>query len=127
VSGHWRLVARNTAWIVTITIPVGGAILYAYNVAQAGSFLYGVGTGLLSLITMAFSVSLLTGRSRRIRVIGAFSFVVRYGLVVGILGVPAYLELWPILGMLGGFAGVYLLENVVLLRGMMRAVGEARV
>ena len=76
---------------------------------------------------MAFSVSLLTGRSRRIRVIGAFSFVVRYGLVVGILGVPAYLELWPILGMLGGFAGVYLLENVVLLRGMMRAVGEARV
>jgi hypothetical protein len=127
VSGHWRLVARNTAWIVALTIPVGGTIFYAYNMAHAGSFLYGVGTGLLSLVTMAFSVSLLTGPSKRIRMIGAFSFIVRYGFVVAILGVPAYLELWPIVGMLGGFAGVYLLENVILLPGMMRAVGEARV
>lgn len=76
---------------------------------------------------MALTVSLLTGRSRVVRVIGAVSFVVRYGFVVLILGIPAYLGLWPVVGMLGGFAGVYLLENVILLPGMMRAVGEARV
>jgi hypothetical protein len=109
-----------------MSIPVGGAIFYVYNLAHAGSFLYGVGTGLFSLVTMAFTVSMLTGPSRRIRIIGAFSFLMRYGFVVGILGVPAYLELWPVVGMLGGFAGVYLLENVILLPGMMRAVGEAR-
>jgi len=115
------------AWIVALAIPVGAAIFYVYSEVHAGGFLYGVGTGILSLVSMAFTVSLLTGPSRTIRVIGALSFVVRYGFVVGILGVPAYLELWPVVGMLGGFAGVYLLENIVLLPGMMRAVGEARV
>lgn len=127
MSSHWRLVARNTAWIAALAIPAGGAILYAYSEAHAGSFLYGVMTGILSLVSMALTVSLLTARSRRVRVIGAVSFVVRYGFVVVILGVPAYLELWPVVGMLGGFAGVYLLENIILLPGMMRAVGEARV
>ncbi|CAA9441599.1 MAG: hypothetical protein AVDCRST_MAG14-7 [uncultured Rubrobacteraceae bacterium] len=127
MSSHWRLVARNTAWIIALAIPVGAAIFYIYSEAHAGGFLYGVGTGVLSLVSMALTVSLLTGRSRVVRVIGAVSFVVRYGFVMLILGVPAYLGLWPVVGMLGGFAGVYLLENVILLPGMMRAVGEARV
>lgn len=127
MSGHWRLVVRNMIWIVALTIPIGGAIFYAYGQAHAGGFLFGVGMGILSLVSMAYAVSLLTGGSRLVRVIGAVSFVVRYGFVVVALGVPAYLGLWPVVGMLGGFAGVYLVENIVLLPGMMRAVGEARV
>ena len=48
-------------------------------------------------------------------VIGAFSFAGRCLLAAGALGVPAYLGLWPVLPMLGGFAGVYLAENIVLM------------
>ncbi len=39
----------------------------------------------------------------------------RYGFVVAALGIPAYLGLWPVLTMLGGFAAVYLAENILLL------------
>jgi hypothetical protein len=35
------------------------------------------------------------------------------------LGVPAYLDLWPVVAMLAGFVGVYLAENVVLLPGVL--------
>jgi len=52
--------------------------------------------------------------------VGAFSFVARCGLAAGALGVPAYLGLWPVLPMLGGFAGVYLAENIVLMPGALK-------
>jgi hypothetical protein len=59
-------------------------------------------------------------------VMWAGSFVVRYGFVAVALGLPAYLDLWPVVAMLGGFAGVYLAENAVLLSGVMRATSNAR-
>jgi hypothetical protein len=52
--------------------------------------------------------------------VGAFSFVARCGLAAGALGVPAYLGLWPVLPMLGGFAGVYLAENILLMPGAIK-------
>ena len=44
--------------------------------------------------------------------IGAGSFVARLVFAAAVLGIPAYLELWPVLPMLAGFAGVYVAENV---------------
>ena len=52
--------------------------------------------------------------------VGAFSFAGRCLLAAGALGVPAYLGLWPVLPMLGGFAGVYLAENIVLMPGALK-------
>ena len=116
MSGHWRLAVRSAAWVVALAVPIGAAIVYVYGVNHAGAFYYGVGTGILSFVSTALTVSLLVGRSMKGgMMIGAASFGARYGFAAGALGVPAYLGLWPVVAMLGGFAGVYLAENVVLL------------
>ena len=131
MSGHWRLALRCAAWAVVLAIPAAVAITYLYGGAHAGAFLYGVGTGILSFVSTALTVSLLAGRSRAAgMVIGGISFVARYGFAAVALGVPAYLGLWPVVAMLGGFGGVYLAESAVLLPGMMmtrsarRSVGK---
>ncbi len=127
MSGHWRLAVRGAAFMVILAVPVGVAIFYLFGESFALAFLYGVGTGIVSFASTALTVSLLTGRSRMGGlVIGGVSFVARYGFAAVALGVPAYLGLWPVVPMLGGFAGVYLAENVVLLPGVMRATKNVR-
>ncbi len=127
MSDHWRLAVRGAASMVVLAVPVAVAIFYLYGVAYAGAFLYGVGTGILSFVSTALTVSLMPGSSTVHGVVmWAGSFVARYGFVAAALGVPAYLGLWPVVAMLGGFAGVYLAENIVLLPGVMRATNNAR-
>ncbi len=46
--------------------------------------------------------------------VGGASFAARMGFATVALGVPAYLDLWPVVIMLAGFASVYLAENVLL-------------
>jgi hypothetical protein len=124
MSAHWRLAVRNAIWIVALAVPGGVAISYVYGGAYAGAFFYGVGVGITSLVSTALTVSLLTRRSHVWRVMGVASFVARYGFALGALGVPAYLGLWPAVTMFGGFAGVYLVENIVLVPGMLRTVSN---
>ena len=93
-----------------------GVVLWSlYGASYAGPFLYGVGVGLVSFVSMAATVSMLTRRSPTWVALGVASFLPRYGFVVAALGIPAYLGLWPVLTMLGGFAAVYLAENILLL------------
>jgi hypothetical protein len=114
--------------MVALAIPVAVAIFCFYGAAHAGAFLHGVGTGILSFASTALTVSLMPVRSTVHGVVmWAGSFVARYGFVTVALGVPAYLGLWPVVAMLAGFAGVYLAENVVLLPGVMRAIGTPSV
>ncbi len=121
MSPHWRLAVWHAAWVSVGAALVGVVVWLLYGEAYAGSFLYGVGVGIVSFVSTAFSVSMLTGRSKASdMVICASSFVARYGFVAVALGVPAYLGLWPVVPMLLGCAGVYLAENVVLLPGVMR-------
>ena len=121
MSDHWRLAFRCAGWIVALMVPIAALLLYLYGVAHAEAFAYGVGIGLLSLLSMALTVSLLWGRSMTLgMIVGALSFVARCGFAAGALGVPAYLGLWPVLPMLGGFAGVYLAENIVLMPGALK-------
>src|ERR671920_2582412 len=97
-------------------VPVAVLLLYFYGMGHAEAFAYGVGIGLISLLSTAVTVSLLWGPNMTLgMMVGAFSFVARCGLAAGALGIPAYLGLWPALPMLGGFAGGYLVENIVLM------------
>ena len=121
MSDHWRLAFRCAGWIFALMIPIAALLLYLYGVAHAEAFAYGVGLGLLSLLSTAVTVSLLWGRSMTLgMIVGALSFVGRCGFAAGALGVPAYLGLWPVVPMLGGFAGVYLVENIVLMPGALK-------
>ena len=125
MSAHWRLAARGATSMVVLAVPVAGAIYYFYGAAHAGGFLHGVGTGILSFGSTALTVSLMPVNSTVHGVVmWVGSFLARYGFVAVALGVPAYLGLWPVAAMLGGFVGVYLVENVVLLSGVMGATSN---
>ena len=121
MSPHWQLAFRYAAWVSVGAALVGVVVWFLYGEAYAGAFLYGVSVGVVSFVSTAFSVSMLTGRSKASdMVICAASFVARYGFVAVALGVPGYLDLWPVVPMLIGCVGVYLAENVMLLPGVMR-------
>jgi len=121
MGDHWRLAFRCAGLIVALMTPVAALLLYFYGFAHAEAFGYGVGIGLVSLLSTALTVSLLWGPSMTLgMMVGAFSFAARCGLAAGALGIPAYLGLWPVLPMLGGFAGVYLVENIVLMPGALK-------
>ncbi len=121
MSDHWRLAVRGATCMVALVVPVGIVIFYVYGGDHALSFLYGVGTGIVSFASTALTVSLLMGRSKMGgMVIGGSSFAARYGFAAVALGVPAYLGLWPVVPMLGGFAGVYLAETMVVVLGALR-------
>lgn len=115
MSAHWRLALRCAAWVAVLAVLAAAIVFYLYDGAQAGALLYGAGAGLVSFVSMAFTVSWLTARSRIWQAMGVASFVARYGFVVVALAVPAYLGLWPAVAMIGGFGGVYLAENLVFL------------
>jgi hypothetical protein len=121
MGDHWRLAFRCVGWIIALMAPVAALLLYIYGLAHAEAFGYGVGIGLVSLLSTALTVSLLWGPSMTLgMMVGACSFAARCGLAAGALGLPAYLGLWPVLPMLGGFAGVYLVENIVLMPGALK-------
>ena len=121
MGDHWRLAFRCAGWIIALMVPVAALLLYTYGIAHAEAFGYGVGIGLVSLLSTALTVSLLWGPNMTLgMMVGAFSFAARCGLAAGALGIPAYLDLWPVLPMLGGFAGVYLIENIVLMPGALK-------
>ena len=95
---------------------IGGVVTPLYGVDDAGAFVYGVGTAALSFVSTALTVSLFSGRSAAAGVmIGAGSFVVRFAFAAAVLGIPAYLGLWPVVPMLIGFAGTYVAENVAIM------------
>jgi hypothetical protein len=116
MSAHWRLAVWYAAWVSAGAALVGVVIWFLCGGAYAWAFLYGASVGIASFVSTALTVSLLTGHSKVFgMMIGAASFVARYGFAAVALGVPAYLDLWPVVAMLGGFAGGYLAENVMLL------------
>ena len=124
MSGHWRLALRCAAWMVALAIPAGAVVYYLYGAAHAAALLYGVGVGVVSFVSTALTVTLLTGRSTTGgMLVGGSSFAVRYGFAAGALGLPAYLGLWPVVAMLGGFVAVYVVETVVLVPWALRALG----
>ena len=112
MSDHWRVALRYAAWILAAAILISAALLLVYGAGHAWSFFYGAGTAVLSFLSTALTISLFAGRSMAAGVmIGAGSFVARLVFAAAVLGIPAYLGLWPVVPMLAGFAGVYVAEN----------------
>jgi hypothetical protein len=123
MTGHWRLAVRCAAWMFLLAAAVAGVILYLGGEGAALAFGYGAGVGLLSFVSTALTVTLLTGRSKVVGVIlGVGSFVARYAFVAVALGVPMYRDFWPALPALGGFAGVYFAETVFLVPWSIRTM-----
>ena len=115
MSPHWRLAVVYAASVVVVSLLVGFPVFLVYGGGYSVALLYGAFIGVLSFVSTAFTVSLLTGSSTSIgMVIGGLSFAARLGFAAVALGVPAYLNLWPEVIMLAGFATVYLAENVLL-------------
>jgi MFS family permease len=121
---HWRIAIRYVVLVSVGALVAGVAIWLSYGASYAWAFIYGVAMGLLSFASMAVTVSMLTERSTAAMMLGAGSFVARCVFAAVTLGIPAYLSLWPVLAMLGGFAVVYLAENVLLLLMMPRKISR---
>lgn len=124
MGAHWRLAFVCALWTSGLAVPVVALVWYLYGGSHAGAFSYGVGVGILSFVSTAVTVSWLTRGSRGWVLAGSGSFVARYGFIGVALGVPAYLELWPALAMLAGFAGVFVAENVVLVPVALKMAGN---
>ena len=113
MSDHWRLALWYAAWLLGFAALISAALFLVYGGVHAWSFLYGAGAAVLSFVSTALTISLFAGRSMAAGVmIGGASFVVRLVFAAAVLGIPAYLGLWPVVPMLAGFAGVYIAENV---------------
>jgi F0F1-type ATP synthase assembly protein I len=97
MSDHWRVALRYAAWILAAAVLISGALFLLYGESHAWSFFYGAGAAILSFVSTALTISLFAGRSMAAGVlIGAGSFVVRLAFAVAVLGIPAYLGLWPV-------------------------------
>ncbi|WP_273843292.1 hypothetical protein [Rubrobacter calidifluminis] len=114
MTDQWRLALGYALRVSVVAVVVGAGLVYVYGVVVAGAFEYGVGVGLVSLISTALTVTLLTTSSWLGRGCGVGSFFLRYGFDALALGIPAFLGLWPVVAMLSGFTMVYLAEIVLL-------------
>jgi hypothetical protein len=127
MSDHWRIALRYAAWILAGVVVISGLLFVVYGAGHAWSFFYGAGTALVSFVSTAVTISLFAGRSMAAGVmIGAGSFVARLVFAAAVLGIPAYLGLWPVVPMLAGFAGVYVAENVAATIRVARGRDEMR-
>jgi hypothetical protein len=123
MSDHWRLAFRCAACMALLAAIAVAVISYLYDWDSAVAFGYGAGVGLSSFVSTAATVSLLTGRSKVVGVVlGVGTFVARYAFVAVALGIPMYRDLWPALPALGGFAGVYFAETVLLVPWSIRTM-----
>jgi hypothetical protein len=115
LSPHWRLALVYAVFVAVLSALISLIMLLVYGGGHSVALLYGAFVGILSFVSTAFTVSLLTGSSTPIgMMIGSGSFLARLGFAAVALGIPAYLNLWPSVIMLTGFASVYLAENVLL-------------
>ncbi len=117
MSTHSRLALRGAVLTLGLSIPVGALIWYYFGQAQTVSFLYGVGVGVLGFASIALAVSLLTVRPSGGRILlGVVIYGARLALVIAAVGGAVYVDAWPVLPMMCGLGGVYVVENLLLLK-----------
>lgn len=113
-----RLAARGTIFVVAVSIPAALTMAYYLGGAEALSFVYGAGVGLVVFASIALAVGLiLNQQSTRNMALGAGIYVGRLLFAGVVMAVPVLLDLLLILPMVGGFIWVYAVENLVLLQG----------
>jgi hypothetical protein len=107
-----------------MSLGAAAVVGYYFGAIYAGAFLYGAGVGLVSFTSIAISAWLLGGKLSGERVLlGVAVYFGRLMLVAVAVGAPIFLASWPALALIGGFAGVYVVENVLLLIGAAKVRG----
>ena len=124
MSTHWRLAVGGAALTVLLSLVVAVVVGVYAGWADAGAFLYGAGVGVVSFTSIAVTASLLGGRfTGEKMLLGVAVYFGRLVFAVMAVGVPLFWASWPALAVVCGFAGVYVVENVLLLVGAWRASG----
>lgn len=121
MSRHWRLAAGGAASAVSLSLLASVAVGYLFGSAYAAAFLYGAAIGVVCFTSIAVAVALLGGRLTGDRL--SLFLAVYLGRLVFVfagIGVPIALGVWPVLAMLCGLVGVYVVENVLILFGAWR-------
>lgn len=128
MSPHWALAIRGTATTLLISLPAAALWGLYRGPLEAGAFLYGVGVGLSVFVAIAVTVTFLTVRPSGLRVlVGAGVYLGRLLFAVAAIGGVAAWGYLPVVPMVLGFAGVYVVENVALLWGASRVETPAAV
>src|SRR5918995_299453 len=124
MSAHWRLALGGAAATALMSLGAAAVVGYYFGAGYAGAFLYGAGVGLVSFTSIAITAWLLGGKLSGERVLlGVAIYFGRLLLVVVAVGAPIFLASWPALALIGGFAGVYVVENALLLIGAAKVRG----
>jgi hypothetical protein len=124
MSAHWRLALGGAAATAVMSLGAAAIVGYYFGAVYAGAFLYGAGVGLVSFTSIAITAWLLGGRMSGERVLlGVAVYFGRLVFAVVAVGAPIFLASWPALALIGGFAGVYVVENVLLLIGAVKVRG----
>ena len=124
MSAHWRLAVGGAALTALLSLLVALVVAIYAGWAEAGALLYGAGIGVVSFTSIALTASLLGGRFAGEKLLlGVAVYFGRLLFAVVAMGVPLYLGSWPALPLIGGFTGVYVVENVLLLIGAWRVRG----
>lgn len=114
--------------MLVVALPAAAGIAYYLGGLEAWSFLYGAGVGLVIFSSIAFTVTMVFGQTTEMkRLVGAGVYVGRLVFAAAAIVVPIALDLWPVVPMICGLAGVYIVENVVLLLAAARAAGGSSV
>lgn len=114
----------GAAVVTAVALPSVVAVAYYFGGAAAWSLVYGVLVGVAIFSTIAFAVTMIFGPTTEMkRLVGAGIYVGRFAFAAGAILVPITLELWPVVPMLCGFVGVYIVENVALLLAAARVAG----
>jgi hypothetical protein len=118
LSAHWRLAVWGAALAAAFSLLGSLSVYYYFDAAHAAGYLYGAAVGVVCFTSIAVTAWLLGGPMAGDRIaLGTIVYFGRLMLAAAGLGVPLYLGTWPALATLGGFAGVYVVENVLVLIG----------
>ena len=115
MSQHWRLAVGGAATVVALTVPCCVAIAHYFGGADAWSFLYGVGLGLVIFTLIAATVSNILRRPSEANI--GLGFIIYFGRLVfaaAALAIPLLTGWMPVLPMVCGLVAVYVVENVAL-------------
>lgn len=128
MTRHWRLAAGGTLATVVFALPAAVAVAFYSGGSDALSFGYGVCVGLVAFVSIAISAALMiSGEPSETKLALGFGvYLARLVFAAMALGLPAIAGSWPIAPMVGGFVGVYVVENIALLVGAWRMSAEMR-
>ncbi len=123
-----KMALGGAAVMVALAFPAAAVAAYYFGSMAAWAFLYGVFVGVAMFSSIAFAVTMVFGPTTEMkRLAGAGIYVGRLVFAAAAMLVPIILGLWPIMPMVGGIVGVYIVESVALLVGAWRMSGEIRV